>query len=88
MKKEFIAPLILILILLILSIKVSIKPILQTTHTIEKVRIDSVYTKLKYDVMPENVWGYTTKYGQITTNNIQKYKVGDSIEIEVISKIK
>ena len=49
---------------------------------------DDVYTKLKYDVMPENVWGYTTKYGQITTNNIQKYKVGDSIEIEVISKIK
>ena len=54
-----------------------------TTESTEKVRIDSVYSKPRYEVMPELVWFYTTKRG-LLTSNVQKYKVGDSIEVKII----
>jgi hypothetical protein len=57
-----------------------------TTVSLEKIRIDSVYSKPRYEVMPELMWVYTTKEGSFTTN-MEKYKIGDSIEVKIIRKL-
>jgi hypothetical protein len=51
--------------------------------TIMKVRIDSISMSLRYQVLPENVWYYYTKYGSFSSPN-QIYNVGDSVKFEVI----
>ena len=49
----------------------------------EKVRVDSVSSKLKYEVMPEKVWTYHTKLGPFTRTK-QCYQVGDSILVQIV----
>lgn len=88
MKRETIASAILLLFFAVAIIAVCLTPSTPTTVSVEKVRIDSVYSKPRYEVMPERMWVYTTKCGSFTTNNVQKYNVGDSIEIKVVSKLK
>jgi hypothetical protein len=83
MKKEIIASVILLLFFIAAITAVCLTPHPSTTCTVEKVRIDSVYSKPRYEVMPELVWFYTTKRG-LLTSNVQKYKVGDSIEVKII----
>lgn len=84
--KEFIASVILMLFFGVAIVAVCLTTVKPTTSVVEKVRIDSVYSKPRYEVMPELMWVYTTKYGTFTTNNVQKYKVGDSIEVKIIKR--
>jgi hypothetical protein len=49
----------------------------------EKVRIDSVSSKLKYEVMTEKIWTYHTKHGPFTRTK-QYYQVGDSVVVEIV----
>jgi hypothetical protein len=50
----------------------------------EKVRIDSVSSKLKYQVMPEKIWTYHTKLGPFTTTKLC-YQVGDSVSVQIVN---
>jgi hypothetical protein len=86
MKREFIASVILVLFFSIAIVVVCLTTPQATTSVVEKVRIDSVYSKPRYEVMPELMWVYTTKQGSFTTNDIQKYKIGDSIEVKIIKR--
>ena len=55
-------------------------------NTIEEVRtyrVDSITSRLKYEVMPERVYIYHTALGAIFAPP-NKYQVGDSIEIKII----
>lgn len=60
--------------------------LLDDSHPIkyEKVRIDSVSSKLKYQVMPEKVWTYHTKHGPFTRTK-HCYQVGDSILVKIVN---
>lgn len=56
-------------------------------NTIEEVRyyrVDSISSRLKYEVMPERVYIYHTALGAIF-GPPNKYQVGDSIEIKIIT---
>ena len=88
MKKETIASAILLLFFAVAIIAVCLHTTTPTSVSIEKVRIDSIYSKYRYEVMPEKMWIYKTKRGSFTTNNLKMYNVGDSIEIKVVSKLK
>ena len=88
MKREITTTVILFLFFAIALYLVLITSNVPTTLTLEKVRIDSVYSKPRYEVIPELMWVYTTKLGSFTTNDVEKYKVGDSIEIKIVSKLK
>lgn len=87
MKRETTTTVILFLFFAIVLYVVLITSNVPTASTLEKVRIDSVYSKPRYEVMPELMWVYTTKQGSFTTNDVQKYKVGDSIEVKIIRKL-
>ena len=87
MKREITTTVILFLFFTIVLYVVLITSNVPTASTLEKVRIDSVYSKPRYEVMPELMWVYTTKQGSFTTNDVQKYKVGDSIEVKIIRKL-
>ena len=87
MKREITKTVILFLFFSIVLYVVLITSNVPTASTLEKVRIDSVYSKPRYEVMPELMWVYTTKQGSFTTNDVQKYKVGDSIEVKIIRKL-
>lgn len=54
-----------------------------TSEVIKSYRIDSISSRLKYDVMPERVYTYHTAFGPITGPQ-GKYQVGDSIQIKII----
>jgi hypothetical protein len=53
----------------------------------EKVRVDSVSSKLKYQVIPEKVWTYHTKLGPFTRTK-HCYQVGDSILVQIVDMTK
>ena len=46
-------------------------------------RIDSIYTKLKYEFSPEQSTKYHTACGITFTSN-KEYNIGDSIEVKTI----
>jgi hypothetical protein len=87
MKREITTTVILFLFFASALYVVLITSNVPTASSLEKVRIDSVYSKPRHEVMPELMWVYTTKQGSFTTNDIQKYKIGDSIEIKMIKII-
>lgn len=47
-------------------------------------RVDSISSRLKYEVMPEKIYTYYTAIGPIITPN-NSYKVGDSVQIKIIT---
>ena len=72
-------------ILLLGLIILAILPInnTNTTEEVLRYRVDSISTNLRYDVMPEKVYRYYTKFGVISGPK-DKYKVGDSVEVRII----
>jgi len=55
-------------------------------YYVEKVRVDSISYRNRYEFLPDKMWCYYTKYGTIY-NSTKKYNVGDSIEVRYL-KIK
>jgi hypothetical protein len=52
-------------------------------ETSQKIRIDSISVKSRYEVIPDNVYTLHTRIGPVFTNDTN-YKVGDSIIIKTI----
>lgn len=71
----------LIICLLVLDAKVSK---LSSTEEIRYYRVDSISSRLKYEVMPEKIYTYHTAFGPISASK-NRYKVGDSIQIKIIT---
>lgn len=46
-------------------------------------RVDSISSRLKYEVMPEKIYTFHTAFGPISGPK-NRYQVGDSIEIKII----
>jgi hypothetical protein len=55
-----------------------------TTEEIRYYRVDSISSRLKYEVMPEKIYTYHTAFGPISGPK-NRYQVGDSIEIKIIA---
>lgn len=69
----------LIICLLVLDAKVSK---LKSTEEIRYYRVDSISSRLKYEVMPEKIYTHHTAFGPISAPK-NRYQVGDSIEIKI-----
>lgn len=54
-----------------------------TTEETRLYRVDSISSRLKYEVMPEKIYTYHTAFGPISAPK-NRYQVGDSIEIKII----
>jgi hypothetical protein len=72
-------------ILLIGLLLIALIPMDKVTTTEETrfYRVDSISSRLKYEVMPEKIYTYHTVIGPIMLSN-NRYKVGDSIQIKII----
>jgi hypothetical protein len=55
----------------------------KSTEETRFYRVDSISSRLKYEVMPEKIYTYHTAFGPISGPK-DKYKVGDTIEIKII----
>lgn len=56
---------------------------MRETEEIRYYRIDSISSRLKYEVMPEKIYTYHTAFGPISGPR-NRYQVGDSIKIKII----
>jgi len=72
-------------ILLISLLLIALIPMdkVNTTEETRFYRVDSISSRLKYEVMPEKIYTYHTAFGPISAPK-NRYKVGDSIEIKII----
>lgn len=56
---------------------------MRETEETRYYRVDSISSRLKYEVMPEKIYTYHTAFGPISAPK-NRYQVGDSIEIKII----
>ena len=56
---------------------------LKSTEEIRYYRVDSISSRLKYEVMPEKIYTYHTAFGPISGPR-NRYQVGDSIQIKIV----
>jgi hypothetical protein len=57
---------------------------MRETEETRYYRIDSISSRLKYEVMPEKIYTYHTAFGPISGPR-DRYQVGDSIQIKIIT---
>jgi len=70
-------------ILLIGTVKYSDK--IKTFDRYEKVVIDSISVRLKYNFTIDSVWCYHTKYGPTIYSMSPNFNVGDTILVKIVS---
>jgi hypothetical protein len=54
-----------------------------STEETRYYRVDSISSRLKYEVMPEKIYTYHTAFGPISGPQ-GRYQVGDSIQVKII----
>jgi hypothetical protein len=57
---------------------------LKSTEETRHYRVDSISSRLKYEVMPEKIYTYHTALGPIFASK-NRYKIGDSVQIKIIT---
>lgn len=83
MKKDYIISMFIIVCSTVVCFILLDKPTKTYPIKYEKVRIDSVSSKTKYEVSVEKVWTYHTKLGPFTRTK-ECFQVGDSIMTQTI----